>query len=89
MTDMELYGTAKKYLEIKHMISDWEAALQKLEDAIKAEMGEAEIRSVEGITIRYKHIATTRLDTKALLADAPGLYEKYAAVTHSRRFTIN
>ncbi len=69
-------------------------ALKKEAEAIEAEVkAELEERGVEQVeTLHYKvtwkTVSGTRLDTKALKAERPEIYARYAAETATKRFTV-
>lgn len=80
----------KKYTILK---KDLEKQIKELEDQIKnymAENGLQELISDDLMSIcRYKEVITKRIDTAALKAAAPDVYEAFLKETASMRFTIN
>ena len=70
-------------------------ALKKDAEAIETEIkAELEARNVEQVEtahykVTWKPVASTRLDTKALKAERPEIYARYASETVTRRFTVN
>ena len=69
-------------------------ALKKDAEAIEAEVkAELEARNVEQVEtphyrVTWKSFTSTRLDTKALKAERPEIYARYASETVTRRFTV-
>ena len=55
---------------------------------MKSEMGNDEHREVDGFTVNYTIVITTRLDSKKLKVELPDLYKKYETEGISRRFSI-
>ena len=60
---------------------------QRAENLLKQMLGEHEIGRINDRTITWKSISQERLDTKALKAAYPDLYQKYANKTSYRRFS--
>ena len=69
-------------------------ALKQDAEAIEAEVkAELEARGMEQVEtehyrVAWKAVASTRLDTKALKAERPEIYARYAAETVTKRFTV-
>ncbi|OXM17344.1 YqaJ viral recombinase family protein [Paenibacillus herberti] len=63
--------------------------LEAAKNIIKSEMGEAEAALFNGEkVVTWKSNESTRLDSKALKAEHPEIYEQYARTSSSRRFLI-
>ena len=63
---------------------------ESLEASVKAEL---EARGVEQVDtahyrVSWKTVASTRLDAKALKAERPEIYERYAVSSTAKRFTV-
>ena len=63
---------------------------EAIEEEVKAEL---EARGVDQITtgdyrVTWKAVTSRRLDAKALKAERPEIYERYAVQTESRRFVV-
>ena len=63
---------------------------ESLEASVKAEL---EARGVEQVDtahyrVSWKTVASTRLDAKALKAERPELYARYAVSAVTKRFTV-
>lgn len=69
-------------------------ALKKESEAIETEVkAELEARGVEQVEtphykVSWRAVTSTRLDTKALKAERPEIYARYASETTARRFTV-
>ena len=74
-------------------IREQEKALEKaraaLEDEIKEAMGDAEHVDTGRFKVNWTRVASTRLDTKALKAERPDVYEAYAKEQQTRRFSYS
>lgn len=63
---------------------------EAIEEEVKAEL---EARGVEQVEtahykVSWKTVAATRLDAKALKAERPEIYQRYAVASVSKRFTV-
>lgn len=83
-----LFADIAKYRMIK---AETEAELERLEKTIKNYMQEAELDELIGNEHKasYKAVTSTRLDSKALKAGNPAIYEQYSKQSQSMRFTFN
>ena len=69
-------------------------ALKKEAEAIETEVkAELEARGADQAEtahyrVFWKTVSSTRLDTKALKAERPEIYERYAVTAVTRRFTV-
>lgn len=67
------------------------AAKERKEEAankIKALLGDCEAGRVGDRVVTWKTVVSTRLDSKKLKAEHPGIYEQYANVSEYRRFLV-
>ncbi len=70
------------------------AALQQQADAIKTELKDdlqekgLDEMETKNFVIRWKEIVSSRLDSKALKAALPEIYNQYCKSSTTRRFTI-
>jgi predicted phage-related endonuclease len=68
--------------------------LKKEAEAVEAEVkAELETRGVDQLEtahykVSWKPVSTIRLDTKALKAERPEIYDRYAVTSATKRFTI-
>ena len=78
------------YLEVKS--AEAQAKKEKIlcENKLKAMMQDAECaKTPTGISISWKSMSTSRLDTTALKAAKPEIVNKYTVTATSRRFTVS
>ena len=76
--------------ELRRMADELAGEITAIEDEIKAQMTAPSTDELTGTTfkITWKAVTSSRLDSKALKADAPVLYAKYCKPTTSRRFCL-
>lgn len=76
--------------ELCRMADELAGEIATIEDEIKAQMTANGADELHGPTfkITWKTVTSNRLDSKALKADAPGLYAQYCKPTTSRRFCL-
>lgn len=90
MTDEELNETLRALRRARRAADEAREQAGALEDVVKAEL---EARGVDQITtgdyrVTWKAVTSRRLDAKALKAERPEIYERYAVQTESRRFVV-
>lgn len=70
-------------------------AIQEKADAIRAELkADLEEKGVDELqtasfTLRWKEVVSNRLDSKALKAAMPDIYDQFCKASATRRFTIS
>ena len=76
--------------ELRRMADELAGEITAIEDEIKAQMTATDTDELHGPTfkITWKAVTSSRLDSKALKADAPGLYAQYCKPITSRRFQL-
>lgn len=90
MTEKMIENRIKKLKEIEEQ----QKALEEQADAIRAEIKkDLEAKEVDEIQtklflIRWKEVITNRLDSKALKAAFPDIYNQFSKQSCSRRFTV-
>lgn len=90
MTERMIENRIKKLTELEEQITK----LQEQADAIKGELKtEFEEKGIDELKtknflIRWKEIVSSRLDSKALKAALPDVYNQFVKQTRSRRFTV-
>lgn len=90
MTERMIENRIKKLTELEEQITK----LQEQADAIKGELKtEFEEKGIDELKtknflIRWKEIVSSRLDSKALKAALPDVYNQFIKQTSSRRFTV-
>lgn len=88
MKDMEAKVATLR--ELRRMQEELAAEISVLEDGIKAYMDANSVDEIHGsnFKITWKRIACSRLDSKALKAAAPVIWEQFTKTTTSRRFVV-
>lgn len=90
MTERMIENRIKKLTELEEQITK----LQEQADAIKGELKtEFEEKGIDELKtknflIRWKEIVSSHLDSKALKAALPDVYNQFVKQTSSRRFTV-
>lgn len=63
--------------------------IARLENAVKARMGDAEAATFDGEQVlTWKAVTSRRFDTKRCKAEAPDVFERFAAESTARRFVL-
>lgn len=89
-TAYEMDSKVKELRDIQSMIDELTAEAEAIKDAIKAKMvdlGDDEI-SGNGWKATWHTVTSTRLDTKALKAGAPEVYNAYCKASTTSRFVL-
>ena len=63
---------------------------EAIEEEVKAELEARGVDQVETAHYKasWKAVSSTRLDAKALKAERPEIYDRYAVTSTSKRFTV-
>ena len=72
--------------ELEALKADIEAQIKRIEDDIKADMGDAEFVQTDHFHISWRKIISNRFDIKAFKAVHEKLYNQFIKPTTSRRF---
>lgn len=90
MSMNELQNKVDELRELRRMADDLSAEISALEDDIKAHMEELNTDTLHGsdFKITWKSITSSRLDSKALKAAAPDLWERFTKTITTRRFIV-
>ena len=90
-TTNELLEMVEQYKEAAQLIELAQAEQERIKAAIKAELAERNTNYMEvGChKVRLSDFSQTRLDSKAIKAVAPDLYEQYSKVVTGQRLTLN
>ena len=90
MSMNELQNKVDELRELRQMADDLNAEITALEDDIKAHMEELNTDTLHGTNfkITWKSITSSRLDSKALKAAAPELWERFTKTVTTRRFIV-
>lgn len=90
MSMNELESKVSELRELRRMADDLSAEITALEDDIKAHMEDLSTDTLHGndFKITWKSITSSRLDSKALKAAAPELWERFTKTVTTRRFIV-
>ena len=90
MSMNELQKKVDELRELRRMADDLSAEISALEDDIKAHMEDLSTDTLHGndFKITWKSITSSRLDSKALKAAAPDLWERFTKTITTRRFIV-
>ena len=90
MTDRQVKNRVQRLQELEQQIKDLQSQADDLETEIKTEMEnrETDELQVTGFVVKWKTILSKRLDSRALKAAMPDVYQMYQKETCSRRFTV-
>lgn len=86
-----LYGQEdmmRRYKELEAQIKSLETEQDRLKQAIQLEMKDATLGKAEGFTVKFSPQSRTSVDSKALKAELPDIYARYARTSSFRRFEI-
>ena len=90
MDNLELNAKLKELRQLKRMADELHAEIAAAEDAVKEELtsrGVDELLTDE-YKVTWKPVTSIRLDAKALKAEQPDLYLRYARKMEVRRFLV-
>lgn len=90
-TTNEILEMVEQYKEAAQFIEMAQAEQEKLKAEIKAALTERNVNYLEvGChKVRLSDYSQTRLDSKAIKAVAPDLYEQYSKTVTGQRLTVN
>ena len=90
MSMNELERKVAELRELRRMSVEINAEIAALEDSIKAHMTATATDELHGqsFKITWKPVTTSRIDSKALKAEAPALWERFSKQTTTRRFIV-
>lgn len=90
MTNTQIDNRVRKLKALEAEQKALEAEAEAIKAELKAELeaNEAEEMSTPNFTIRWKEVISNRLDSKALKAAMPTVYEKFCKSSATKRFTI-
>ena len=89
MRKPDLRRAPAEYQEITAQLGELEKRREALTDKIKQHMGDTEETQIDGFTIRYKAVTSSRFDSKAFAAVYDGLYRQFCKGSTVRRFTVS
>lgn len=87
----ELDSKIKELRELKRMAEEIQTEIDSIQDAIKAEMKDANVDILTGSDWKatWKEVTSSRLDSKALKAAFPDVAKRFTKFTTSKRFVIS
>lgn len=90
MNEHEMRAVVSEIRELSRMADELASRLEGLKGKIKAQMQAQGVEEISGTDFKatWKEVTSSRLDSKALKAAAPELYERFTKQTTSRRFTL-
>lgn len=90
MSMNELERKVEELRELRRMQDELAAEIAATEDSLKAYMAENGTDTLHGpsFKITWKEVTSSRLDSKALKAEAPALWERFSKQTTTRRFIV-
>lgn len=90
MTERMIENRIKKLTELEEQITKLQEQADTIKGELKADLEEKGIDELKtkNFLIRWKEIVSSRLDSKALKAAFPDVYNQFVKQTSSRRFTV-
>ena len=90
MSMSELESKVAELWELRRMQDELAAEIAATEDSLKAYMTANGADELHGSSFRitWKKVASSRLDSKALKAAAPELWQRFSKQTTTRRFIV-
>ena len=90
MSMNELESKVNELRELRRMADELAAEITATEDSLKAYMTVNQADELHGsnFKITWKEVTSSRLDSKALKAAAPELWERFSKASTSRRFIV-
>ena len=90
MSINEMEAKVSELRELRRLADDLAAEIGALEDDLKAYMAANNADELHGpsFKITWKPVTSSRLDSKALKAAAPTIWEQFSRQTTSRRFVV-
>jgi len=90
MSMNEMEAKVSELRELRRLADDLAAEIGALEDDLKAYMSANNANELHGpsFKITWKPVTSSRLDSKALKAAAPTVWEQFSRQTTTRRFVV-
>lgn len=91
MSMKELESKVDQLRELRRMADELAAEITATEDELKAYMTAKNADTLHGpsFKITWKEVTSSRLDSKALKAAAPTIWEQFTRQTTTRRFVLS
>ena len=90
MTDKMIEFRVHKLQAIEAQIAEMEKAAEAVRNELKADLeskGLEELKTENGLTVRWRTINSDRFDVKAFREEHPDIYVKFRRLSKSNRFT--
>lgn len=90
MSNKELNNKINTLEALKAAIERQQAEYDALAAKVKAELTKRNLDELDTgrVTVTYKTVASTRLDSKALKAAHPKIYDRFLNTSETQRFTV-
>ena len=90
MSANEMESKVNNLRELRRMADELAGEISALEDELKSHMTATGTDEITGTNfkITWKTVTSSRLDGKALKAEAPDLWVRFSKATTSRRFVV-
>lgn len=90
MTERMIENRIKKLSALESQIAELQEQADMIKGELKADLEEKGLDELKtkNFFIRWKEIVSNRLDSKALKAALPDVYNQFVKQTSSRRFTV-
>lgn len=90
MTERMIENRIKKLSALESQIAELQEQVDTIKGELKSDLEEKGLDELKtkNFFIRWKEIVSNRLDSKALKAAFPDVYNQFVKQTSSRRFTI-
>ena len=90
MSMSEIEKKVSELRELRRMADELAAEIAAAEGCLKAYMAANQTDELFGATFRitWKEVVSSRLDSKALRAAAPELWQRFSKATTARRFIV-
>ena len=90
MSMIEMETKVNELRELRRMADEIADEIAAIEDSLKAYMTANGAEELHGLTFRitWKEVTSSRLDSKALKAAAPELWQRFSKQTTARRFVL-
>lgn len=90
MDNLELDRQLRELRQLRRMAEELQAQITQAEDAVKAELTARDTDQIitDQYKVTWKPVTSTRLDAKALKAELPDIYARYARESVSKRFLV-
>ncbi len=90
MSKKELCSQIKNLRELNRMADELNAEIEAVKDSIKTLMSEQGVDTLTGddFKVTWKTISSNRLDSKALKAALPDVYNQFCKTTTSKCFVL-